>query len=46
MLTPLHYASYFGHTFVVQWLLQDGRVDPLSVDKFGRTPVNCAELIA
>ena len=42
-MTPLHYASVFGHTSIVQWLLQDGRVDPFSVDKFGRTPVNCAE---
>ena len=41
--TPLHLASYFGHTSIVQWLLQDGRVDPSCADKFGRTPVNFAE---
>ena len=43
-LTPLHRACICGHTTVVQFLLQDRRVDALSVDRFGRTPVNCAEL--
>ena len=44
LLTPLHLACIRGHTSVVQFLMQDRRVDALSVDKFGRTPVNCAEL--
>ena len=44
LLTLLHVACIYGHMTVVQLLLQDRRVDPLSVDKFGRTPVNYAEL--
>ena len=44
LLTPLHLACVCGHTNVVQFLMQDRRVDALSFDKFGRTPVNFAEL--
>ena len=43
-MSLLHSACRYGHTHVVQWLLQDGRMDALSVDKYGRTPVDCAEL--
>ena len=44
-MTPLPYhASLSGHTAVVRWLLQDERVHVLNKDKFGRTPINCAEL--
>ena len=42
--SPLHIASHFGQTLVVQRLLQDKRVNPLSVDQFKRTPLYYAEL--
>ena len=49
--TPLHYACLHGRAGfnhghiidVVQLLLQDRRVDALSLDKYGRSPVNYAE---
>ena len=40
----LHLASLFGQTLVVQRLLQDKRVNLLSFDQFGRTPLFYAEL--
>ena len=43
-ITPLHVACSHGHTTVVQLLLQDRRVDALSEDKYGHTPVYYAEI--
>ena len=43
-ITPLHVACMFGFATVVQWILQDRRTDALSVSRFGRTPVDYAEL--
>ena len=43
-ITPLHVACSLGHTTVVQLLLQDRRVDALSEDKYGHTPVYYAEI--
>ena len=40
--TPLHYAAYYGKSSIANLLLQSN-ASPTAVDKYGRTPAQCAK---
>ena len=40
--TPLHYAAYYGKSSIANLLLQ-ANASPTAVDKYGRTPAQCAK---
>ena len=45
MRTPLHIASVSNHLDVVRYLIEDCRVNPSPVDRWGVTPLSDAKIL-